>query len=85
MNTSAGNGDDCRIRPRVAAVLSLIFPGMGQVYNGDYGRAFMMFFAWILAFASLTLKVGYVLLPGVYLWSSYNAYKISRLIHCDSD
>jgi len=69
----------------VAAFLSLIFPGMGQVYNGDYAGAFIMFFVWILAFASLTLKVGYVLLPAVYLWSSYNAYRISRLLHCTPD
>ena len=83
MSTSNGNGDDCRIRPGVAVVLSLIFPGLGQVYNGDFGKAFMVFLAWVFAFASLTVKAGYILLPLVYIWSARNAYRISRLIHCE--
>ena len=32
--------------PGLAAFLSL-FPGLGQVYNGQIARAFVFFFAWV--------------------------------------
>ncbi|MGD8897546.1 MAG: DUF5668 domain-containing protein [Acidobacteriota bacterium] len=69
--------------PGLAAFLSL-FPGLGQVYNGQIARAFVFFFAFV---GSIYLTAeGYpfpfaFLIPFVYLYNMIDAWKGSTAIN----
>jgi len=55
--------------PFVAGIFSTILPGLGQVYNGEFGKGFALF---ILTLAGLVFLV----IPGLIVWfyAMYNAY-----------
>jgi hypothetical protein len=69
--------------PGLAAFLSL-FPGLGQVYNGQIARAFAFFFAWV---GSIYLTAtGHefpfaFMIPFVYLYNMIDAWKGSTAIN----
>lgn len=58
-------------KPGVAAVLSLIIPGVGQVYNGDFLRAIF----WFIITPGLWIGSGGFLGWICHLISAYTAYK----------
>jgi TM2 domain-containing membrane protein YozV len=62
-------------RPGVAAVLSLIIPGVGQIYNGDFLRGIF----WLIITPGF-----WVFSAGLFGWpfhlvSSYTAYRRAKL------
>jgi TM2 domain-containing membrane protein YozV len=63
--------------PGLAAFLSL-FPGLGQVYNGQIARAFVFFFAWVgsiyLTASGHEFPFAFVI-PFVYLYNLIDAWK----------
>lgn len=69
--------------PGLAAFLSL-FPGLGQVYNGQIARAFVFFFAWV---GSIYLTASghefpfAFLIPFVYLYNMIDAWKGATAIN----
>ena len=70
-------------RPLLAMFLSLLFPGVGQLYNGQTAKAFALF----AAFASsiyLTDEVGMpfgLVIPFVVFYSAIDAYRSAVLIN----
>jgi TM2 domain-containing membrane protein YozV len=54
-----------RKNPVRAALLSLVFPGLGQIYNGENFKGFLLFF-WVLAGLI-------ILIPGIIIWG-YGIY-----------
>ena len=69
--------------PGLAAFLSL-FPGLGQVYNGQIARAFAFFFAWV---GSIYLSANghefpfAFAIPFVYLYNMIDAWKSASAIN----
>lgn len=59
--------------PFIAALCSFIFTGLGQAYNGDIGRGFLILLGTVAG--SLFLVI-----PGlvVYLYGIYDAYKTAK-------
>jgi TM2 domain-containing membrane protein YozV len=57
--------------PMLAAFLSLVIPGMGQVYNQEVGKGLLMFFAWFVGWVFLLFWV-------VSIWSSFDAYQVAQ-------
>ncbi len=59
--------------PGIAALCSFLFPGLGQVYNGDVGRGFLILLGTIVG--SL-----YFLIPGlaVFNYGIYDAYATAK-------
>ena len=59
--------------PAFAAVLSLLFPGLGQVYNGETGKGVLVLFG---VLAGLLV----MLIPGVAVWlfGIYDAWATAR-------
>lgn len=56
--------------PLIAAVLSFIFPGAGQLYNEDYGKALFLIVAGIAAIVSIVysaLSIGGAFINGAFL------------------
>ena len=69
--------------PGLAAFLSL-FPGLGQVYNGQIARAFVFFFAWVgsiyLTASGHEFPFAFVI-PFVYLYNVIDAWKGATAIN----
>jgi TM2 domain-containing membrane protein YozV len=64
--------------PGGAAVLSFLFPGLGQIMNGDIGTGIAMMVLTVLAWVSLMVLIGVILLPTVYIWSIVDAYNKAK-------
>jgi TM2 domain-containing membrane protein YozV len=60
--------------PILAAVLCLLITGLGQVYNGDYLKAVVMFVGAVILFAP-TAGIGSVLML---IWSVIDAYQVAK-------
>jgi TM2 domain-containing membrane protein YozV len=60
--------------PELAAVLSLLFPGVGQLYNGRIVRGIL----WLVITPGFWLGTGGLLGWVCHLISAYTAYKYAR-------
>jgi TM2 domain-containing membrane protein YozV len=58
----------------VAAILSLLFVGIGQMYNGEVGKGFLMMLGCILLW---TVMLGWI----VNIWSIIDAYSVANRKH----
>ncbi len=56
-----------------ALILAFIFPGLGQAYNREFGKA-------ILIFIGFVIGIFLFIIPGVLVWlyGIYDAYKTSK-------
>ena len=64
--------------PLVAAVLSLIFSGLGQIYNGEITKGVIFIVVQLINAALTTVLIGFVLMPIVGLWAMLDAYLVAR-------
>ena len=64
--------------PFVAAVLSAVFPGLGQIYNRELEKGLLVIVATVVAAFSALIVVGFVLLPAVWLYAIYDAYRVAE-------
>ena len=70
--------------PGLAFLLSLLFPGMGQVYNGQPAKALGFFFAFasaIYAVAEISPLPFALFIPFVYLYNIVDAWRTGVLIN----
>lgn len=75
----------------IAVLLSLVIPGLGQIYNGQIVKGFGIFVSLPILFAFLLLLlVGganttalliVILLITIYLYSMYDAHSVAREIN----
>lgn len=63
--------------PFVAAVLSAIFPGLGQLYNRELEKAIAVIVASFVAALSALVLIGFVLFPAVWLYAVWDAYTVA--------
>ena len=64
--------------PVLAAVLSLIFSGLGQIYNGQITKGVVFIVVQLINAALTTVLIGFVLMPIVGLWATIDAYLVAR-------
>lgn len=64
--------------PLLAAILSLIFSGLGQIYNGQVTKGVAFIVAQLVNAALTTVLVGFVLMPIVGLWATIDAYLVAK-------
>ena len=61
-------------QPGIAAVLSLIWVGLGQIYNGEVVKGILfMVFSGVL-FLTVFFYIGFFLLPAFWVYNIYDAY-----------
>ncbi|MBC9985424.1 zinc ribbon domain-containing protein [Haloferax sp. AS1] len=65
--------------PFIAAVLSAVFPGLGQLYNRELERGLVFAVGFIVATASVMVLIGFLLAPAVWLYAVYDAYTRAEL------
>lgn len=63
--------------PFVAAVLSALFPGLGQLYNRELEKGLLVIVASFLALFSILVGIGLLLYPIVWLYAIYDAYTVA--------
>lgn len=64
--------------PLLAAVLSLIFSGLGQIYNGEIAKGVVFIVVQLINAALTTVLIGFVLMPIVGLWAMIDAYLVAK-------
>ena len=64
--------------PIVAAILSVIVGGRGQIYNGQIGKGVVFIILPLINTALTVVLIGWVLMPIVGLWATIDAYLVAR-------
>ena len=60
--------------PWIAAILSFLVIGLGQVYNGEYVKAFIFFVLGLVFFSSMLFLIGFILWPVLWIVNIVDAY-----------
>ena len=61
----------------IAALISFLFPGGGQIYAGKITRGILISILFGISVLSVFVLVGIVLAPLVYFWQVYDAAQIA--------
>ena len=64
--------------PIIAAILSLIVAGLGQIYNGQILKGVLFIVAQIINGALLYVGIGFITMPLVGLWAVIDAYLVAK-------
>ena len=56
--------------PILAAILSVIVAGLGQIYNGQIGKGIVFIILQLINTALTVVLIGWVLMPIVGLWTT---------------
>ena len=67
--------------PGLAAVLSFFFTGLGQFYNGQFGKGVLFIIGGIVCIALMFAIVGFILYPILLLVNIWDAYKSAEKIN----
>jgi TM2 domain-containing membrane protein YozV len=64
--------------PILAAILSIIVAGLGQIYNGQILKGVLFIVAQLINGALTVVLIGWVLMPIVGLWATIDAYLTAK-------
>lgn len=67
--------------PGVAAIASVIFPGLGQIYNGEIGKGIMFVIIGTVFALLMIVVIGFLLFPPFLIYNIYDAYKTAERIN----
>ena len=65
----------------LAAILSFLLPGLGQMYNGEVGKGVMIIIVQVVNIALMAIVIGFITGPIVMIWAIYDAYKTAERIN----
>ncbi len=65
----------------VAAVLSFVFVGLGQVYNGEIGKGIAFLIIGVILVFSMIFLIGFILYPIFWIYNIYDAYNTAKSIN----
>lgn len=65
----------------VAAVLSFIIPGLGQIYNGQIGKGIIFIIISVILAFTIFILIGFVLYPIFWIYNIYDAYETAKKIN----
>lgn len=57
------------------AVVSIFFPGVGQIMKDEVAKGLLLMFAYWMAVASMFIIIGFFIVPVLYAFIIYDAYK----------
>jgi TM2 domain-containing membrane protein YozV len=61
--------------PGLALVASFFIPGLGSLMNGSVGIGIVIFLSYCVAWASIFVVIGFVLVPAVWVWGMVDGYQ----------
>lgn len=62
----------------LAVVLTIFFPGLGQVYNEEYLKAIIIAILFLVAVAMIVLGIGIILAPIVWIYAAWDAHSVAQ-------
>lgn len=65
----------------IAAVASFIFPGLGQIYNGQIGKGIMFVLVGFIFILLMFVVIGIPLFLILWVYSTYDAYNTAEKIN----
>jgi TM2 domain-containing membrane protein YozV len=67
--------------PGIAAVLSFLFTGLGQIYNGQIGKGIAFIVVGFVCLALVIVLIGILLYPLFWIYNIYDAYTSAKGIN----
>ncbi len=67
--------------PALAAILSFLINGLGQIYNGEIAKGIIIIVVQIVNGLLTMVIIGFITLPIVWIWSIYDAYTVAQKIN----
>jgi TM2 domain-containing membrane protein YozV len=67
--------------PGLAAALSFLFTGLGQIYNGQIVRGILLVVLQVVNIILMTVLIGFLTYFVVWVYGIYNAYKTAEKIN----
>jgi TM2 domain-containing membrane protein YozV len=67
--------------PTLAAALSFFINGVGQIYNGEIAKGIIIIVVQIVNALLMSVIIGFITWPIVWIWSIYDAYKVAQRIN----
>ncbi|MDQ0159938.1 hypothetical protein [Alkalibacillus salilacus] len=65
----------------LAAVLSFLFSGLGQVYNGEIGKGVIFMVAYAISALLMIVIIGFITTPIIWIWGMIDAHKSAERIN----
>lgn len=62
----------------LAAVLSFLWCGLGQIYNGQIGKGLIFAVAYVISFLMIFIAIGLITTPVLWIWGMVDAYKTAE-------
>ncbi len=66
--------------PKLAALLSAVFTGLGQIYNGQRVKGIAFSVIQLVFFSLIPLGAGMVLAPVFWAFAVYDAYRVADVM-----
>ncbi|MGP8190241.1 MAG: double zinc ribbon domain-containing protein [Methanobacterium sp.] len=67
--------------PGIAAVLSALFVGLGQIYNGEILKGIILIIAYAVSCVLIFVLIGFITTPILWLFGVYDAYNTANKIN----
>lgn len=67
--------------PGLAAVLSALWVGIGQIYNGEIAKGIILIIAYIVSVLLMFVIVGFITTPILWVFGIYDAYNTAKKIN----
>jgi TM2 domain-containing membrane protein YozV/rubredoxin len=70
--------------PALAAILSALWAGLGQIYNGEVGKGILIMVVQVVNLLRMGVIIGFITGPIVFIWAIYDAYKTAERINAEA-
>jgi TM2 domain-containing membrane protein YozV len=67
--------------PGIAAVLSALFVGLGQIYNGEIAKGLIFMVAYFISILLAFIFIGIITTPILWIFGIYDAYNTAKKIN----
>jgi TM2 domain-containing membrane protein YozV len=67
--------------PAVATILSFFFMGLGQIYNGQIGKAVIFIILYAISIGLMFIIIGFITTPILWIWGMVDANKSAKKIN----
>jgi TM2 domain-containing membrane protein YozV len=65
----------------VAAVLSFLWVGLGQIYNGELAKGILLMVVYVFSWLMMFVIIGFFTTPVLWVWGIYDAYTTAERIN----
>jgi len=81
MSTGQGGPPIFYKSPGVAAVLSFLYAGLGQIYNGEIAKGVSFIIVYTISLLLCAVFIGFLIVPFVWLAGIIDAYQSANKIN----